>query len=448
MKESKRYGVTNKYVMLFGILLLITNIVLGVVLMTQSGRTIKKMVKDEMLDIVTTAAGIISADELDSLTEEDVGTKKFEDIKKELSVFLVNDNVVYIYAIKKINEDTFVFTVDTDPENPADFGEELLTVTPALISAGNGFSAVDDERAEDEWGNYYSAFCPVYLNGEIIGIVGVDFDSTRYDEHVRNNLITFLIIISSAVVLSIVIVLIFTNNISNRLSVLDGELNNLSDDVDELAEEIVSSMGQRYGPIDEVVDHPKENEAKRDEIESLGNKVKAMRVELEKYLDYAHALAYTDALTGVCNNAAYIEAESEMEKKIAEGSASFYVAIFDINDLKKINDQFGHAIGNAVIRGAADAIASAFGGDNTFRIGGDEFIAIAENVTEEEIAEKIEIVNAEIITYNGMGGGKGAVLSVSKGLAQYRHGNDRSFKEVFVRADGKMYRDKEEFHRH
>ncbi|MBO7377611.1 MAG: hypothetical protein J6U35_01910, partial [Clostridia bacterium] len=130
MKESKRYGVTNKYVMLFGILLLITNIVLGVVLMTQSGRTIKKMVKDEMLDIVTTAAGIISADELDSLTEEDVDTRKFQEIKKELSVFLVNDNIVYIYAVKKIGEDKFVFTVDTDPENPADFGEEVLTVTP------------------------------------------------------------------------------------------------------------------------------------------------------------------------------------------------------------------------------------------------------------------------------------------------------------------------------
>lgn len=433
--------------MLFGILLLITNIVLGVVLMTQSGRTIKRMVKDEMLDIVTTAAGIISADELDSLTEEDVDTRKFQEIKKELSVFLVNDNIVYIYAVKKIGEDKFVFTVDTDPENPADFGEEVLAVTPALIKAGNGVAAVDDERAEDEWGNYYSAFCPVYLNGEIIGIVGVDFDSSRYDEHVRNNLMIFLIIISFAVVLSIIIVLIFTNNISKRLSVLDNELTTLSDDVDELAEEIVTSMGQRFGPFEEDEDRQKANEKKSDELETLGDKVKAMRVELERYLDYAHALAYTDALTGVCNTAAYIEAESELEKKIAEGSASFYVAIFDINDLKKINDKFGHAIGNAVIRGAADSIVSAFGGDNTFRIGGDEFIAIAENVTEEEMADKIEKVNAEIITYNGLGGGRGAVLSVSKGIAQYSPGNDRSFKEVFVRADGKMYRDKEEFHR-
>ena len=284
-------------------------------------------------------------------------------------------------------------------------------------------------------------------NGEIVGIVGVDFDSTRYDEHVKGNLITFIIIISAAVLLSIVIVMFFTGNISKRLNVLDEEISALSEDVDEFAEEILSSMGQRFGALEEGGEKYDEPPVKGDEIESLGHKVRAMHVELERYLDYAHALAYTDALTGVCNTTGYIETESELEQKISEGSASFYIALFDINNLKRINDRFGHAVGNAVIRGAADAVAKAFGAENTFRIGGDEFISIAENITGEEMAEKLEPVNAELITFNGRNAFNGAVLSVSKGFAEYKKEKDKSFKEVFVRADIRMYREKEEFHR-
>jgi diguanylate cyclase (GGDEF)-like protein len=126
---------------------------------------------------------------------------------------------------------------------------------------------------------------------------------------------------------------------------------------------------------------------------------------------------------------------------IAEGRAAFSVAVFDVNSLKEINDRLGHERGDEVICAAARVIAKVFGAEYTYRIGGDEFAAICESISEGDMAA----VDAEIAASNAASNTVGA-LSLSKGVSHYRPNADISFKEVFTRADVAMYQNKKTYY--
>ncbi len=85
-------------------------------------------------------------------------------------------------------------------------------------------------------------------------------------------------------------------------------------------------------------------------------------------------LVYQDGLTGLENRLSFNEFEAELKEKNT-GKCMFVQ--FDINNLKKVNDTYGHAMGDDYIKGCVNIIASAFREyGRVFRTGGDEFVAI------------------------------------------------------------------------
>lgn len=69
----------------------------------------------------------------------------------------------------------------------------------------------------------------------------------------------------------------------------------------------------------------------------------------------------------------------------AENGADFGIVVLDLNDLKKVNDNFGHALGNKLISTAAKTIAEVFKRSPVFRVGGDEFVVVLQNKNRHEI---------------------------------------------------------------
>lgn len=446
MRKAKKTSLTTQYVLAVGALLLVTNIIIGLVVLRKSTAGIQTLIRKNMLDISNTAAGLLDGDALGALTEEDVGGAVFNDVYKKLSVFQNNNDIEYIYAVRQDGPDSFVFTVDPDPVDPGAFGEPVL-VTEAMRKAGEGEAAVDNSPAQDQWGNFYSAFSPVFdSKGQVAGIVGVDFASSWYDSQVRQN--TFLVgfLTAASVTAGGAVVLVFSRKLRLRFSALSEELSVLSSELDELMEQISLSDGAVPEALEQRQPRERGDQGVSNELEELGVKIQSMQDVMQRYLDFVRAQAFTDALTQVGNTTAYMELRSHLEEDIAAGSAAFGLAVFDINLLKQVNDRCGHTCGDRIIRGAAAAIANVFGVQKTYRIGGDEFLAVAYQVTEEEMAEKLEQVEECINRFNEQQQGRDP-LSVSKGSSIYHPKEDSGFQEVFVRADKTMYRQKDEFHR-
>ena len=383
--------------MAFGLMLFLTNVVLGVVMMKQSTNIIQELVRKNMLSLSNTAADILDGDALGALTEEDVGFEVYNEIYDDLTSFQNNIDIEYIYAVRKIDDNHFIFTVDPDPEDPAEFGEEVL-VTEALISAGNGVAMVDNSPAQDEWGNFYSSYSPVFdSKGNIAGIVGIDFNSDWYDLQIREHTISIAILTAASIAVGGLIIFILISNIRRRFDFISNELSVLSNDVDALTKEITSRNDYKESIENNTSDKEESIDEAGDEIELLGEKLHSMHNELDNYLSFVREKANTDALTLVGNTTSYTERLKGIEEKITDKSADFSITIFDINDLKGINDYYGHQYGDLIIKAAADSLSSVFGIEDVYRIGGDEFIVIKEDIDLKQMKEKVKEVNSKYV---------------------------------------------------
>lgn len=98
------------------------------------------------------------------------------------------------------------------------------------------------------------------------------------------------------------------------------------------------------------------------------------RAELVERL--AHE-ALTDPLTGVANRRAFEDALRRHHARALRANQPYGIVMADINDMKALNDQFGHAAGDAALRAVGEALKGATrAGDFVARIGGDEFAVL------------------------------------------------------------------------
>lgn len=158
--------------------------------------------------------------------------------------------------------------------------------------------------------------------------------------------------------------------------------------------------------------------------------------EYGKRLAQAQAQANIDALTGVKNKHAYLEAEERMDRQIAEHrQPPFAITLFDVNDLKKINDASGHQAGDQYLRDACKVICDIFKHSPVFRVGGDEFAVISQG----DDYERIEELLGKVGDYN-VGASRTDRVAIACGMARFQ--NDACMSAVFDRADKNMYENK------
>ena len=158
--------------------------------------------------------------------------------------------------------------------------------------------------------------------------------------------------------------------------------------------------------------------------------------EQERRLEQAQSQVNIDALTGVKNKHAYLEAEKKLDRQISEHQQpKFAVTVLDVNDLKKINDTAGHQMGDQRLREACRVVCKIFDHSPVFRFGGDEFVVISQG----EDYERIEMLNGMIAKHNQEALRSGAVV-VACGSAVFE--DDESVEAVFQRADHNMYKNK------
>lgn len=151
-------------------------------------------------------------------------------------------------------------------------------------------------------------------------------------------------------------------------------------------------------------------------------------------------LARHDALTGLTNRAGLIHAlEERLAGQPGRPRGRLALLYLDLDGFKQVNDRFGHASGDAVLQVVADKLnAVARIGDVTARIGGDEFVLIADDADAATALALGERLIGKIATAYALPGGASATVGVSIGIAcAPDHG--ASVTELLARADAALY---------
>lgn len=151
---------------------------------------------------------------------------------------------------------------------------------------------------------------------------------------------------------------------------------------------------------------------------------------------------YTDDLTGLYNRAYLDRLQDRMRKK---SGITLYGIMIDVNDFKPINDNYGHQEGDEALKRFAIVLKQGVGTNGVaIRYAGDEFIALLNTQSEEEVKACIERID-KLLEEEKKWLIKPYDLSVSSGYDRY-DSSLMSFEEFMKRIDQKMYRKKDEFY--
>lgn len=383
--------------------------------------------------------------------------EEYSKIRKDLVKYLRNMSAIkYLYIIvigdRDAQYDMYLMDDDDNPLYETGYYEER---EPELYGM-DGTTTVEPTISIGDWGWLCSAYAPVYdSNGKIVCQVGCDFEmqDVMTDRHQA-----LMYIILAAVIFTVIVVLgaiLYISRIIIRpVNGLTAEMKNFR-----------PAVNTGYDEAGVV----RMNIRSRDEIQELYEGIHTMQTNIVDYLNDMDALqkdkeraeediktrdetigqiskeVNSDALTGVGSKTAYIKEIERINGEIANGLKDFAMVMVDLNNLKEVNDKFGHRNGDLYIRGSCHLICEAFKHSPVFRIGGDEFVVLLLNVDyknrHRQIAMLRENYEKAMIDPKAEPWEK---YSASVGMAELS-AEDRTADLVFKRADKAMYAEKTAF---
>ncbi len=202
-----------------------------------------------------------------------------------------------------------------------------------------------------------------------------------------------------------------------------------------------------FSDIQKLSDHLRK-EKTRDEMFYLKRSILTMAQELESLINQLQGekekleeIAYTDPLTGLYNRRFFFEEAKKLYELAKRHNEPFSIIMMDVDNFKRVNDEYGHDVGDMVLKKLAEVIKNSVrASDIAARFGGEEFIIalpktdeegavlVAERIRQEFKKSKVVVDSLEVRT------------TVSVGVSTYR--GDQTLDQLIKEADEALYRAK------
>ncbi len=158
--------------------------------------------------------------------------------------------------------------------------------------------------------------------------------------------------------------------------------------------------------------------------------------EAYEYIASTHQLAFTDSLTELGNRNAYETDLLQLSGHLSEMS-SLGMVLFDLNNLKMINDSLGHLAGDQLIRSFAFLLKESMPSTaKLYRYGGDEFAVFLPETNRSVLERALQELEDRKEAYNAANATR---LSFAAGHAFFKKDTDQTLSDVIKRADSRLY---------
>jgi diguanylate cyclase (GGDEF)-like protein len=163
-----------------------------------------------------------------------------------------------------------------------------------------------------------------------------------------------------------------------------------------------------------------------DQVDALGR--------IESRTEEVYRLAVLDELTGLYNRRSGEKRLAEEISRAQRHGRPLAILLLDLNDLKQINDKFGHAAGDELIKRFSERLSkSTRGSDLAVRLGGDEFLVILPECRVEDVQRVLSRLSGLKMDWEG----NAIDITFSAGWTNYKP--DESLAELMKRADDDLY---------
>ena len=204
---------------------------------------------------------------------------------------------------------------------------------------------------------------------------------------------------------------------------------------EELNRELVSLNNS----LEEVVD--KKTRDLKNTIDLLNYEIE----EREKVSEQLREQASTDFLTGIMNRNYGISFLENQISLIGRRESCLVICYIDLNDLKKVNDTFGHKLGDEYIVNTARIVSAGLRkSDVLCRLGGDEFMAVFSDTSIDKAEDILQRILGLINDFN-LQSGKPFKISISYGFSEFGEPWNKNVRELLEEADRRMYEAKKKY---
>lgn len=177
-------------------------------------------------------------------------------------------------------------------------------------------------------------------------------------------------------------------------------------------------------------------------ISQLRKHVLASNAQLQEALQRVTELATRDELTGLYNRRYLLERLRQEQSRVDRGAKGFTVCMLDLDHFKRINDNFGHSAGDAVLRAFADCTRSLLRStDLLARYGGEEFVLLLPETSPETARQCLVRLQHELTRLAYVGLPPELRVTTSAGIAHYQM--SETLESLIERADQALYLAKE-----
>ncbi len=186
-------------------------------------------------------------------------------------------------------------------------------------------------------------------------------------------------------------------------------------------------------------------------ITIIGNVLERLRItqRMQKLVDKLSGMYVSDVLTGLKNRYGFEEDSQKLYEQVKGGGGHTLAIIsIDMDDLKGINDTYGHANGDIALKAIANAIyAACYANELCYRVGGDEFQVLAFDYTEEDVARYYERFEGFLDDYNSRSK-RPYLVRASYGHSIANEDAAHTLGEWMTLSDDRMYANKAENKKH
>ncbi|VAW46441.1 diguanylate cyclase/phosphodiesterase (GGDEF & EAL domains) with PAS/PAC sensor(s) [hydrothermal vent metagenome] len=217
-----------------------------------------------------------------------------------------------------------------------------------------------------------------------------------------------------------------------RQSVILNDLHSILEQ--ELSPVVSDTLTNRIMP--NFISLHEETEQLREQVSKSSCAVDKLKEELKK----ANFFAKTDELTNIPNRRGFNENMEGIIQLSLQNQSPFALVLLDLDFFKKVNDTFGHIVGDSALRYVSKLLKEETKGrDRIARIGGEEFSIILPDTSYDNAVKVAENIRLKIAskTLSVKDQKKPLKLSLSSGVAIYRKGED--IDTLFQRADEALY---------
>ncbi len=357
-----------------------------------------------------------------------------------------NPDIAFIYVMRKDGEQ-IRFVLDSDPDAPAEPGEIYDVEAPALHE---GFRApsCDRDLIHDKWGTFMSGYAPISGSDGRYAI-GIDMRADEVEQKLNTLRRTGFLSLLLSVVLAFLFGHLLSRSFLKRIDALHQRCLNLSHGDEPSPRSSGDELDQLTVTFDDMLGRLQRHQAELEqrvtlrtaELQASNSQLQNEIAERERMALLLEETARTDFLTKLINRRAMAQRLQNEVARIERAGGDFSLVLVDIDHFKHINDQFGHDIGDEVLKALSRAFeASVREQDVVSRWGGEEFLILLPNTGQDDAVEQAERLRALL------DGDQLAIdryphrVTASFGVSQYHPG--QSVESVLKQADVALYQAK------